>query len=266
VKGSSMSGLERVPGARPSALVLRVVHRTTAGASVFHRAVLNEKFSEARGTVVSARGQGGWVESVSEVLMRDRAADALRRFPAAAAAAGMAVLMATACNGAETPDPTATTSQATETISTATPTPSASETKVETPAERDARLAGEAVVALWAVVGELAADPSKDPKLLDTVARDQARAQWQVVLDTYLAKGLVQKGSASVTDVQATSDDGKTFTVTACVDVSGVDLVDKTGASTVNPDRPDQQKYSYSVAKTSEGFFVTVDTLKGTSC
>ena len=132
-----MGGHERVPGTRRSGVCVWVVHRATAGASVFHRAVLNEKFSGTRGTVVAARGHGGWVESVSEVLMRDRAADALRRFPAAAAAAGMAVLLVTACNGADAPDPTATTSQATETTSTATPTPSASETKVETPAERD---------------------------------------------------------------------------------------------------------------------------------
>ena len=76
----------------------------------------------------------------------------------------------------------------------------------------------------------------------------------------------MQRGTASVTDLQATSKDGKTFAVTACVDVRGVDLVDKNGNSKVNPGRPDQQKYSYSVAKASEGFFVTVDTLKGTPC
>jgi hypothetical protein len=91
--------------------------------------------------------------------------------------------------------------------------------------------------------------------------------RWQTLLGTYAGEGFGADGHVlSVTDVQATSKDGKTFTVTACVDVSGVDLVDKTGASTVSPDRPDQQKYSYSVAKTSEGFFVTVDTLKGTPC
>ena len=134
--------------------------------------------------------------------MRDRVADALRRFPAAAVAAGMAVLMATACNGADTPDPTATTSQATETTSTATPTPSASETKVETPAERDARLAGEAVVKYWAVVDDLAANPTKSLTLLDPVARDQAPAQMQTLLGTYAAKGLTQTGTSSLTDVQ----------------------------------------------------------------
>ena len=82
-----MGGHERVPGTSRSGLGVWVVHRATAGASVFHRAVLDEKFSETRGTVVAARGYGGWVESVSEVLMRERAADGLWRFEAAAAGA-----------------------------------------------------------------------------------------------------------------------------------------------------------------------------------
>jgi len=261
-----MGGHERVPGTRRSGLGVRVVHRATAGASVFHRAVLDEKFSETRGTVVAARGHGGWVESVSEVLMRDRAADALRRFPAAAAAAGMAVLMTTACNGADTPDPTATTSQATETTSTATPTPSVSETKVETPAERDARLAGEAVVKYWAVVDDLAANPTKSLNLLDPVARDQARAQRQYVLGTYTAKGWVQEGRVKVTDVRARTTDGKAFVVTACIDVSGVDLVDKEGNSQVDPNRPGTWSYSYTVVKDSQNFVVTEDMLKGKPC
>lgn len=258
-----MGGLERVPGTRRIGLSVWLVHRATAGSSVFHRAVLDEKFSETRGTVVAARGHGGWVESVSEVLMRDRAADALRRFPVAA---GMAILMTTACNGADTPDPIATTSQATETTSTATPTPSVSQTKVETPAERDARLAGESVVKYWAVVDDLAANPTKSVNLLDPVARDQARAQRQIALGTYAAKGWVQTGSAVVSDVNATSKDGKTFTVTACVDVSGIDFVDEKGDSQVNPDRPDQQRFSYTVVKVDQGFFVTVDTLEGKPC
>ena len=77
----------------------------------------------------------------------------------------------------------------------------------------------------------------------------------------------MQKGGRSrLTDVQATTKDGKTFTVTACVDVSGVDLVDKKGDSQVNPDRPDQQKYAYTVSRPADGFFVTEDTLKGKPC
>ena len=101
---------------------------------------------------------------------------------------------------------------------------------------------------------DLAAHPDKSLNLLDPVARDQARAQMQMLLSTYAAKGLVQSGARrQLTDVVATTKDGKTFTVTACVDVSTVDLVDKNGNSQVNPDRPDQQRYTYKVIKTAEG-------------
>ena len=123
----------------------------------------------------------------------------VKPLPAAALAAVLALLLVTGCNDPGTVDPRATASSTTSAPSTATPSPSPSETKSETPQERDARLAGEAVVNLWKVVGELARDPEQDPGLLDTVARDQAKTQWRVVLDSYTAKGLVQRGSASVT-------------------------------------------------------------------
>jgi broad specificity phosphatase PhoE len=244
----------------------RFIHRTTPETGVVHSSDFGETNAKTHATVDAPRGHRGWVGTVLGAQMRDQAAAAARRAWAATAAAGVAVLLVTACNEADAPDPTLTSSPVSSTPSTATPTASPSETKSESPEERDAKLAGEAVVALWAVVGELAEDPAKNQDLLDTVARDQARTQWQVVLDTYVAKGLVQRGKALVTDVQAASKKGKTFAVTACVDVSGVDLVDKTGNSKVNPDRPDQQKYSYIVTKTNGDFFVTVDTLKGTPC
>ena len=186
--------------------------------------------------------------------MRDRGAAAARRACAATAVAGVSLLLVTACNDAETPDPTLTSSSVSSTPSTATPSPSPSQTKSETPEERDARLAGEAVVKYWAVVDDLAANPTKSLNLLDPVARDQARAQMQTLLGTYAAKRVGPEGAESaLSDVQATTKDGKTFTVTACVDVSGVDLVNKQGDSQVNPDRPDQQKYSYTVLKATDG-------------
>ena len=69
-----------------------------------------------------------------------------------------------------------------------------------------------------------------------------------------------------VEDVKASTNNGKTFTVSACIDVSGVDLVNRNGVSQVPAGRPDQQRFSYTVAKTAQGFFVTTDTLKGQPC
>ncbi len=197
--------------------------------------------------------------------MRDRAAGAARRGRAATAAAGVSLLLVTACNDAETPDPTRTTSVS-STPSIATPSPSPSHTKSETPEERDARLAGEALVKYWAVVDDLAANPAKSVNLLDPVARDQARAQRQIALGTYAAKGWVQSGTAALSGVTASTKDGKTFSVTACVDVSGIDFVDEKGDSQVNPDRPDRQSFNYTVVKAKNEFFVTRDTLKGKPC
>ena len=122
------------------------------------------------------------------------------------------------------------------------------------------------MVKYWAVVDDLAANPTKSLNRLDGVARDQARAQRQIALGTYAAKGWVQSGTATLSDVTATSKDGKTFTVTACVNVSGIDFVDKKGDSQVNPDRPDRQRFDYAVVKAKDEFFVTRDTLKGKPC
>ena len=46
----------------------------------------------------------------------------------------------------------------------------------------------------WAAVDDLASNPTKSLNLLDRVARDQARAQRQIALGTYAAKGWVQIG------------------------------------------------------------------------
>lgn len=169
------------------------------------------------------------------------------------------------CNNSDGTTPTATASSTPSSV-TASPSASSSATKSETAAERDRRLAGEAVVEFWAVLDELGEDPGQDLKPLDSVARDQARAQWQVILGTYAQKGWVQQGKASLGDIQTTTRDGQSFEVTTCVDVADVELVDKNGVSQVNPNRPDRQKYTYTVVKADAGFFVTEDTLKGKPC
>jgi hypothetical protein len=241
------------------------IHRPTEVRGVFHNFDLNATRAETRGILDAPRDHGGRVGSTWEAPMTGRFAEARRRVPAAVVAAALVLLLATGCDPG-TSNPTATPSSATTEPETAAPSSSPSETKSETPQERDARLAGDTVVKYWAVVDDLAAHPDKSLNLLDPVARDQARAQMQTLLSTYVAKGLVQRGTSSLTDVVAATKDGKRFTVSACVDVSTVDLVDQKGTSQVNPDRPDQQRYTYSVVKTAEGFFVTEDSLKGKPC
>ncbi len=190
-----------------------------------------------------------------------------RRWPGGSwvlAALAAAVVLG-GCNNSDGTTPTATAS-ATPSSATTSPSASSSATTSETAAERDKRLAGEAVVEFWDVVGELAENPDQGTAALDSVARDQARAQWQVILGSYVEKGLVQRGRATLSRIETSTKDGRSFKVTACVDVTGVDLLDDKGASQVDPGRPDRQQYTYTVVKADGKFFVVEDTLKGKPC
>jgi hypothetical protein len=143
-----------------------------------------------------------------------------------------------------------------------TPTP----IKSLSPAEQDLRSAEEAITEYWRVIDGAASDPNTNLKILATVARSQALAQWQTTLAGYRSKSWVQRGSSTVENARATTDDGEDFTVVACRDVSAVDVTDSSGKSVVRSDRPDRQQYTYEVAKAPEGFFVTQDLLKGSPC
>ena len=164
--GNSVAGGLRMPitefGAWPLQGLGRFIHRTTAQTGVIHSSNLGETDAISHATVDAPRGQRGLVGPVLEAQMRNRAAAAARRVRAATAVAGVSLLLVTACNDAGTPDPTPTSSSVSSTPSAATPTASPS--------------------------------PTKSLNLLDPVARDQARAQRQIALGTYAAKGWVQSG------------------------------------------------------------------------
>ncbi len=179
-----------------------------------------------------------------------------------------ATLLTSGCKDPQPSPPSSTVAPST-TPAPSSPQPSTSASPTPTaltPAEKDRIGAAETVTRYWAVLDDVATDPAKSLNLIATVARDQAADQARVELGSLQTQGWTQVGRSSVESAQATTKDGKTFTVTACVDVSGVDIVDKAGKSVVRSGRPDRQKYTYTVVKTSNGFFVTVDTLKGEPC
>lgn len=180
----------------------------------------------------------------------------------AAAAALAAVVLTSACND---PKPTPSTSTTTPPTTTSSRTTTTSAPPL-TPAQKDLKAAEASVVSYWKVLDQLAANPKESLNLVATVARDQAAAQSRVVLSTYQAKGWTQVGESVVVSSRANTKDGKSFVVAACVDVSKVNLVDAKGKSVVTPGRPDRQQYAYTVEKAPQGFFVTVDTLKGKPC
>ena len=171
------------------------------------------------------------------------------------------------CNAEDTPPSAIPTSSGQSSLpgtagTSSTPTP----TRSLTPAEQDLRSAEEAVTEYWKVIDGAASNPSRNLKVLATVARSQALAQWQSTLSEYQAKGWKQVGLSVVRDAEAATKGGKTFTVRACLDVSGLDVIDGSGKSVVAANRPAQQEYTYTVQKAPEGFFVIEDSLKGQSC
>ena len=180
----------------------------------------------------------------------------------AAVACGVALA---GCNAEDTPPspgPTSPAPSAGTTATSATPTP----TQTLTPEQQDLRSAEEAITQYWRVIDEAASDPTQSLNVLATVARSQALAQWQTTLAEYRTKQWKQVGRSSVDDAVAVTEDGKAFTVRACLGVSSLDVVDAAGKSIVVANRPAQQQYTYTVEKAPEGFFVIEDTLKGQPC
>ena len=237
--------------------------RVIVGANVFAGAADPGTRGVARGSVwgvtcPTTTGAAGFGSQSEGSVMRTR------WLVAGVLAAVCSVALAACNDGEATPTETTSTQSPTATgaSSSSTPTP----TKSLTPEQQDLQDAEQSIVNYWKVLDEAAANPKSDLKALATVARAQALAQWQSTLSDYRSKGWVQHGNASVVDPVASKKAGKSFAVTACIDVSALDVVDKSGTSVVVPGRPQRQRYSYQVEKAPQGFFVTVDTLKAEPC
>jgi hypothetical protein len=179
-------------------------------------------------------------------------------------AAVCSVALAACDDGEATPTGTSSTQSPTATgaSSSSTPTP----TKSLTPQQKDLQDAGQSIARYWTVIDETASNPKTNLNLLATVARAQALAQWQSTLAGYRSKGWVQLGNSTVGDVVAHKVGKNHFTVSACRDVTAVDVVDGSGKSVVKDSRPERQRFTYTVEKTPEGFFVTGDLLKAEPC
>ena len=54
--------------------------------------------------------------------------------------------------------------------------------------------------------------------------------------------------------------------MTACLDVSGVDVVDETGNSVVPAGRPDRAAYDYTVERDGDRWFVIEDLVEAKDC
>lgn len=142
-----------------------------------------------------------------------------------------------------------------------TPTPSPTPTL-----SAGAQAAVDKVVEYVALVDRLSSDSSLSINELVTVSRADAADKWRRILADYRMHGQHQTGVSVVTlkDVQP-GQDSREWVVSACQNVSDIDVVDKDGASIVVKDRPPKVLMVYTVTQdpVSYDWFVTNEEVTG---
>jgi hypothetical protein len=114
-----------------------------------------------------------------------------------------------------------------------------------------------AVYRFWRVIDRLSAEPNSDLTKLTTVSRGSVAAQWARNINQYRFEEVKAEGRVAVRDVVAkqTKDDDL-YKVTACIDASKVNLVDKSGKSVVAPEGPRRVSYDYTVENDQQKWYV----------
>jgi hypothetical protein len=134
-------------------------------------------------------------------------------------------------------------------IQTASPSASTEELKLHN--------AEGAVYRFWRVIDRLSADPNSDLTELTTVSRGSVAAQWARNINQYRFDGVKAEGRVAVRDVMAKqTQDDDLYKVTACIDASKVNLVDKNGKSVVSPEGPRRVSYDYTVENDQRKWYV----------
>jgi hypothetical protein len=140
---------------------------------------------------------------------------------------------------------------------TPSPTPSAD--------EQNLREAERAVFRFWRVIDHLSADPDSDLTELTTVSRGSVAAQWARNINQDRYDRVRSTGNVVVRRAAAKlSKQSNVFDVTACIDVSKVNVTDKNGKSVVPADRPDQVSYDYAVEMDRQKWYVVKEKVNGT--
>lgn len=179
-----------------------------------------------------------------------------RRTPVVTLALALALALGAVagCTAGDGPDSTKTTPSTTSTTSTPSSTTTLSQ------AQQDLESAKDGVSNFWAVVDKLSIDPNASLDELATVSRSPSIGVWRQLLTEQRVAGQVQTGSSKVVSADAERAADGTFNATACIDVSTVNLVDKNGKSVVSANRAPRVKYTYVIAKGTDGhFYVTND-------
>ena len=172
------------------------------------------------------------------------------------------LLCLTACAGGpgETQPPPAT-------VTPSSPSPSPTPTTASpSPADPSEAAAQAAVVRFWKVLDRLSADPTSDLTDIFTVARGEVADQYIQNITEYRADRVRQVGSVEVENLSVERLSKRSrYQVEACLDVSGADIVDKDGKSTVSDKRSPRIRYRYDVLRDSGKWYV-VDEQAGKPC
>ena len=143
--------------------------------------------------------------------------------------------------------------------STASSTPTLSEGQ---------RAANDTVVKYRALIDELRAQYKPDSTQLLAVARDDAYNKWSRVFQDDFVSGYHQTGLALLT-IKST-DPGKSarqWLVAGCLDVTKVDIVDKSGKTTLeHPGGINHIVYTVDQDATSLRWYVMSETFDGATC
>ncbi len=160
-----------------------------------------------------------------------------------------------ACTGS-TSTPIVTASIA---LTSATPTPSISEGQ---------KAANDVVGRFRILVDELRSQDMPDSSRLATVARDSAYEKWTQLLQDDFVNGYHQTGLAVMT-IHSTDPgvSSRQWLVSGCLDVTHLDIVDKTGTTTLqHPGGINHVVYSVDQDANTLRWYVTTETFDGVPC
>lgn len=173
-------------------------------------------------------------------------------------------LFAAGCTKSEPqPQPTPT-PPSTSQSATASPSPTLTPTPTIPASEAAAIARARGYVAM---LDKLSSNPKANLDELSTVARGKAADKWRQILLDDRSVGHRQTGSTKLTLVSAkVGSSDQRWVVTMCLDVSGVDVVDRDGKSVVAKNRPDRVRDVLTVDQdtSSSKWFVTQDKVTGT--
>lgn len=149
-------------------------------------------------------------------------------------------------------------------VSPTSSTPSTSPS-TRSPADVDEERAGQAVIELWNVIDKVGTDPKSKLEEINTVARGTVNTQWTKNLFDRRVRGERFVGHTTVKVLEASLKKAAVYEVSACLDFSGLNVVDSKGKSIVPADRQPRLGYTYEVTqdKKDQKWYVTTEKVTG---